>query len=64
MKIYNAEKTIADCFKYRNKIGKEIAVEALKTYWRQGKIRINELRRYAKICRIESVMRPYLEALI
>jgi hypothetical protein len=64
VKIYSAEKTITDCFKYRNKIGRDIAIEALKLYRERRQIKLNDLMLYAKICRVENVIRPYLEALI
>jgi len=64
IRIYNPEKTLADCFKYRNKIGLDIAVEALKLYRERKRVKVNEVLRYARICRVEKVMRPYLEALL
>ena len=64
VRIYNSEKTIADCFKFRNKIGLDIAIEALKLYREHRRLRVDELIKYAKICRVEKVMRPYLEAII
>ncbi|HEY7895813.1 MAG TPA: type IV toxin-antitoxin system AbiEi family antitoxin domain-containing protein [Gemmatimonadaceae bacterium] len=63
VKIYNVAKTLADCFKYRNKIGLDVAMEALREAWRARRITMDELDRYAKICRVERVMRPYLESL-
>jgi predicted transcriptional regulator of viral defense system len=65
VRIYSPEKTIADCFKYRHKIGIDVAVEALRTY--REKVRslpLNKLLEYARICRIEKIMRPYLEAVL
>lgn len=62
--IYTPEKTLADCFKYRNKLGLDIAVEALKLYHRRQRMRLDELLRCARICRVEKVMRPYLDALL
>ena len=56
-------KTVADCFKFRNKIGLDIAIEALKDSLRQKKTTANEIYRYAKICRVSNVIRPYMEAL-
>jgi hypothetical protein len=53
---------VADCFKYRNKIGAEIAVEALKDYLQQHPRGADALWRFAKVCRVSNVMRPYLEA--
>jgi len=64
IKIYNMEKTLADCFKFRNKIGMDIVLEALKLYKTRKKIDLARLIRYGKICRVETVMRPYLEILI
>tara|TARA_R110002096_G_scaffold362410_3_gene555538 strand:- start:5118 stop:5726 length:609 start_codon:yes stop_codon:yes gene_type:complete len=60
--IYNAAKTVADCFKYRNKIGLDVALEALRDCREQQKCSNDDLWRYAKICRVANVMRPYLEA--
>jgi hypothetical protein len=59
-----AEKTLADCFKFRNKIGMDVVLEALKLYKARRKLDIGALFNYAKICRVEKVMRPYLEASI
>ena len=64
VRIYSEEKTLADCFKYRNKIGLDTAVEALKRYVNSRRVQIDELMKYARICRVEKVMRPYLEALL
>jgi predicted transcriptional regulator of viral defense system len=62
VRIYSAAKTVADCFKYRNKIGPEIAVEALKDYLKHHRRGVDDLWRFAKLCRVSNVMRPYLEA--
>lgn len=64
VQIYSAAKTIADCFKYRNKIGLEVALEALREGWRARRFTLNELDRYARVCRVQRVMRPYIEALV
>lgn len=56
-------KTVADCFKYRNKIGLDVAIEALHEAWASGKINMDELWYYAGVCRVANVMRPYLESL-
>lgn len=64
IKIYGVAKTIADCFKHRNKIGLDIALEALKDAREQKKLNMDELWHYAKICRITNVLRPYLEAMV
>ena len=61
--IYSLAKTVADCFKYRNKIGLDVAVEALRESWRARKCTMDELWRYAVICRVSNVMRAYLESL-
>lgn len=61
VKIYNIEKTLADCFKFRNKIGMDIVLEALKLYRERKTIHLTKLIKYGKIGRINTVMRPYLE---
>jgi predicted transcriptional regulator of viral defense system len=61
--IYGVAKTVADCFKYRRKIGIDVAIEALRDCWRQRSCSIDELSRYAAVCRVTNVMRPYLEAI-
>lgn len=61
IRIYSVEKTLADCFKFRNKIGMDVVVEALKLYKSRKTFRLDELLKYAKICRVENIMRPYLE---
>lgn len=63
VRIYSPAKTVADCFKYRNKIGLDVAVEALGDYVRQGSGSLDDLWRFAKICRVSNVIRPYLESL-
>ena len=63
LRVYGVAKTVADCFKHRNKIGLAIAIEALKVALAQRKATADELWRFAKICRVAIVMRPYLEAL-
>ena len=62
--IYNPEKTIADCFRFRNRIGLDTAIEALRSYRERGRIKVDELMRYASICRVTTVIRPYLEAIL
>ena len=64
VRVYSPEKTLADCFKYRNKIGLDVAVEALRLYVQRKRTRIDEIIRFARICRVERVMRPYLEAML
>ncbi|MCL4491546.1 MAG: type IV toxin-antitoxin system AbiEi family antitoxin domain-containing protein [Nitrospirae bacterium] len=63
VRIYSPEKTLADCFKFRNKIGMDVVLEALKLYKERRKFDLGELLKYARICRIEKVMKPYLEAM-
>jgi predicted transcriptional regulator of viral defense system len=63
VRVYSAAKTVADCFKFRNKIGLDIAIEALRDCLSQRKASINDIYRYAKICRVSNVIRPYMEAL-
>jgi predicted transcriptional regulator of viral defense system len=63
VKMYNREKTIADCFKFRNKIGKEIAIEALKDYLHQPKSNINQIMEYSRAIHVDKTIRPYLESL-
>ncbi len=62
--VTNVAKTIADCFKFRNKIGLDVALEALRDAWQQKKVTMDELWRAAEHCRVANVMRPYLESLV
>ncbi|HHI94904.1 MAG TPA: transcriptional regulator [Gammaproteobacteria bacterium] len=62
VQVYSAEKTLADCFKYRNKLGMDVVLEALKLYRSQKKFNLEKLLEYARICRVEKVIKPYLEA--
>ena len=62
VRIYSPAKTVVDCFKHRNKIGLDVALEALKDAWRTRKASANDLWRYAQDCRVATVMRPYMEA--
>ena len=64
VRIYDPAKTVADCFKYRNKIGLDVALEALREVLRGRKCSIDELWKYAKICRVTKTIRPYMEATI
>ena len=64
VRIYSAEKTIADCFKYRNRIGTDVAVGALRSYFSRGRPRLDEVMKFARICRVANVLRPYMEALL
>ena len=63
VRVYSAAKTVADCFKFRNKIGLDVAIEALKDCLHEKKATVNEIYRFAKICRVSNVIRPYMEAL-
>jgi len=63
-RIYSAEKTIADCFKYRNKIGLDTTIEALKLYRERKRFKTDDLMKFARVCRVEKIMRPYLGALL
>jgi len=64
VRMYGPAKTIADCFKYRNKIGLDVALEALRDCYRSRKCTMDELWKYAKICRVANIMKPYLESLV
>jgi len=64
VRIYSPAKTLADCFKYRNKIGLDVAVESLKLYRKSKRFSVDETLHFARMCRVEKVMRPYLEALL
>jgi hypothetical protein len=63
LRVYDPAKTVADCFKYRHKIGLEVAVEALREGWRAKKFSLEELAEAARICRVRNVIQPYLEML-
>jgi predicted transcriptional regulator of viral defense system len=63
VRVYSAAKTVADCFKYRNKVGIEVAVEALRDFSRRHRGGATELARFARICRVTRVMQPYLDAI-
>ncbi len=62
MRIFSAEKTLADCFKFRHKIGLDVAIEALRVYRRRPGANLQRVYEYAGICRVANVIRPYLEA--
>lgn len=64
VRIYGVAKTIADLFKFRNKIGLEVALEALRDAWQRRLVTMDEIDRYARVCRVQRVMRPYLETLV
>ena len=62
--VYSAAKTVADCFKFRNKIGLDTAVEAIRFYRERRSVKVDELMTYASICRVKRIIRPYLEAIL
>jgi predicted transcriptional regulator of viral defense system len=64
VRVYGVAKTLADVFKYRNKVGLDVALEALRDAWRSRRFTMAAIDRYARVCRVERVMRPYLEALV
>ena len=61
--VYSAAKTVADCFKYRHKVGIDVAVEALRDFSRRHRGGATELARFARVCRVTRVMQPYLDAI-
>ena len=64
VRVTSIGKTLADCFKYRHKIGLDVALEALRDAWRGRRVTMDDIERCARICRVERIMRPYLEALV
>jgi predicted transcriptional regulator of viral defense system len=64
VRVTGVAKTVADCFKYRNKIGLDVAMEALREAWHEKRMSSDDIWRYAKVCRVANVMRPYLESLV
>lgn len=64
IRVYSVAKTVTDCFKFRHKMGLDVALEALKDAWRAHKITMAEITHFAKINRVEKVMQPYLEAMV
>ncbi len=64
IKVYCPAKTVADCFKYRNKIGIDVAIEALRDGWKKNLFTLKDLNHYAKICRVEKIIKPYIESLL
>ncbi|MFU8862093.1 MAG: type IV toxin-antitoxin system AbiEi family antitoxin domain-containing protein [Cyclonatronaceae bacterium] len=63
-KVYNKPKTVCDMFRYRNKLGEDLALEGLQNYLNQSGSNLNELSKYMKICRVKTVMEPYVKAMI
>ncbi|MFH1068709.1 MAG: type IV toxin-antitoxin system AbiEi family antitoxin [Candidatus Glassbacteria bacterium] len=64
IKVFSPAKTVADCFKYRSKIGLDVAIEALRDSLRQKKATVDELVAFSRVCRVEQVMKPYMEAML
>ena len=64
IRVYSVAKTITDCFKFRHKVGLDVALEALKDAWRQRKLDMDQVTHFARINRVEKVMQPYLEAAV
>lgn len=64
VRIYSPAKTVADCFKFRNTVGLDVAIEALRDCWRKKKATMDQLWAAAKVCRMANVMRPYIESLV
>ncbi len=62
--VYSPAKTVADCFRFRNQIGLDVALEALKLYYRTSDFDVGDLMKFAGICRVEKIMRPYVEAIL
>lgn len=63
VRVTGVARTVTDCFKFRNKIGLDVALEALQEAWRAKRVSMDELWRYATLCRVANVMRPYMESL-
>lgn len=64
VRVYSPEKTLADCFRFRSRVGLDTALEALRAYRARRKVDVGALMHFAAVCRVQSVMRPYLEALL
>lgn len=64
VRVYGVAKTVADVFKFRNRVGLDVALEALREGWRARRFTMDEILRYARVCRVERVMTPYLDALV
>jgi len=62
--VFTPAKTVADCFKYRNRVGLDVAIEALRDAWQRRKCTVDELWEAAQVCRVSRVMRPYIEAIV
>lgn len=64
VRVYSAAKTVADCFKFRNRVGTDLAIEALRDVWTKRMTTMDELWEAARVCRVSNVMRPYLESIV
>lgn len=64
LQVYNAAKTVADCFKFRRHVGLDVAIESLKEGWREKKFSMDELMHYAEVCRVAKVIQPYAESIV
>lgn len=64
VRVYSVAKTVADGFKFRNHIGLDVAIEALREGWQQRRFTLEELDAMARVCRVQAVIRPYVEALV
>ncbi len=64
IKIFDVEKTLIDCVKFRNKIGMDVVLEALKMYWHSKKTNLDKLFEYAKLFRVEKILKPIMEAIV
>jgi predicted transcriptional regulator of viral defense system len=64
VRVYDLARTVVDCFRFRNKVGVDVALEALREAWRSRRLDLNEVDRLAKALRVDRVMRPYLEMLV
>lgn len=64
VRVTSPARTVADAFKYRNKVGLDVAIEALREGWRDRRFTVEELERAARVCRVERVMRPYVETVL
>jgi hypothetical protein len=64
VRVYSVAKTVADGFKFRNRIGLDVSIEALREGWRQQRFTLEELDAMARICRVQAVIRPYVETLV
>jgi predicted transcriptional regulator of viral defense system len=64
LRVYSPAKTVADCFKFRSKVGMETAIQALRAAYREKKATMDDIWRAAKVCRVVNVIRPYMESLV